>query len=156
LTIRDELLKNNRPRKEWTIADLASPVEHLSTGRSFASGKQLFEVASCVSCHRLNGTGKDFGPDLAKLDLKVTNADILQSLIEPSAKIEEKYQSHIFTTKPGTVITGMILEENPRQLKVIENPLAKADPVLIDRSEIDERAKSPSSIMPKGLLDKLT
>jgi putative heme-binding domain-containing protein len=156
LTIHDELLKNNRPRKEWTIADLASPVEHLSTGRSFASGKQLFEVASCVSCHRLNGAGKDFGPDLSKLDAKVTNAEILQSLIEPSAKVEEKYQSHIFTTKSGTVITGMILEENPRQIKLIENPLAKADPVLIDRGEIEERAKSPSSIMPKGLLDKLT
>ena len=39
---------------------------------------------------------------------------------------------------------------------MIENPLAKTEPVLLDRADIDERAKSPTSIMPKGLLDKLT
>ena len=39
---------------------------------------------------------------------------------------------------------------------MIENPLAKTEPVLLDVRDIDERAKSPSSIMPKGLLDKLT
>ena len=27
---------------------------------------------------------------------------------------------------------------------------------MLERAEIDERAKSPTSIMPKGLLDKLT
>ncbi len=57
LPILDELLKNNRPRKEWKFDDLASSVEGLSSGRSFANGKQIFEVASCVSCHRLNGVG---------------------------------------------------------------------------------------------------
>ena len=57
LPILDDLLKNNRPRKEWAFDDLASSVEGLSSGRSFANGKQIFEVASCVSCHRLNGVG---------------------------------------------------------------------------------------------------
>jgi putative heme-binding domain-containing protein len=156
LPILDNLLKNNRPRKEWAFDDLAKPVETLSAGRSFANGKQIFEVASCLSCHRLNGVGTQLGPDLAQLDSKITHADILRSLLEPSAKIDEKYQTHIFTTKAGTVVTGMILEENPRQIKVIENPLIKADPIMLDRESIEERAKSPASIMPKGLLDKLT
>jgi len=39
---------------------------------------------------------------------------------------------------------------------VIENPLLKAKPVLLKKSEIAGREKSPTSIMPKGLLDKLT
>ena len=68
LPILDDLLKNNRPRKEWTFDDLASSVEGLSSGRSFANGKQIFEVASCVSCHRMNGVGTQVGPDLAQLD----------------------------------------------------------------------------------------
>ncbi len=34
--------------------------------------------------------------------------------------------------------------------------MAKTPPVLIDRADIDEQTKSPTSIMPKGLLDKLT
>ncbi|MGO9923151.1 MAG: PVC-type heme-binding CxxCH protein [Isosphaeraceae bacterium] len=156
LPILDELLKNNRPRKEWAFDDLASSVEGLNGGRSFATGKQIFEVASCVSCHRLNGVGEQIGPDLAQLDAKTTRSDILRSLLEPSAKIDEKYQTHIFTTKMGTVITGMILEENAGRIKLIENPLARTAPVLLDRADIEEHAKSPTSIMPKGLLDKLT
>ena len=39
---------------------------------------------------------------------------------------------------------------------MIENPLAKTTPVVLKKSEIESRAKSPASIMPKGLLDKLT
>ncbi len=156
LPILDDLLKNNRPRKEWAFDDLASAVEGLGSGRSFANGKQIFEVASCVSCHRMNGAGVAIGPDLAQLDAKMTPAEILRSLLEPSAKVDEKYQTHVFSLKSGKVVTGMILEETPGRIKVIENPLARTEPVLLDRADIEERARSPSSIMPKGLLDKLT
>ncbi len=41
-------------------------------------------------------------------------------------------------------------------MKVIENPLAKTEPLVLRKSEIEERVKSPTSVMPKGLLDKLT
>ena len=39
---------------------------------------------------------------------------------------------------------------------MIENPLAKAEPVLLKKTDIDETEESPMSIMPKGLLDKLS
>ena len=58
--------------------------------------------------------------------------------------------------KSGKVVTGMILETTPLRIKVTENPMAKAPPVLIDVADIEDRSKSPTSIMPKGLLDKLT
>ena len=94
LPILDDLLKDNRPRKEWTYDDLASGVEALDHGRSFANARQIFEVASCVSCHRMNGVGEQVGPDLARLDPKMTRGEILRSLLEPSAKVDEKYQTH--------------------------------------------------------------
>jgi putative heme-binding domain-containing protein len=156
LPILDDLLKNNRPRKEWTVADLASSVEDLGQGRSFANGKQIFEVASCVSCHRLNGVGVAIGPDLSQLDPKMTRAEILRNLIEPSAKVDEKYQTNNFVLKSGKVVSGLVLEETPRGIKVIENPLARSEPVVLDRDEIEERSRSATSIMPKGLLDRLT
>ena len=125
LPISDALLKDNRPRKEWTFDDLASSVEALDHGRSFANGKQIFAVASCVSCHRLNGVGEQVGQDLAQLDPKMTRLEILRSLLEPSAKIDDKYRTHVFATKSGKVVTGMILEETPQKIKLIENPLAE-------------------------------
>ena len=50
----------------------------------------------------------------------------------------------------------MILEETPDAVKLIENPLAKAEARTIKKSEIASRQKSPVSMMPKGLLDKLS
>ena len=156
LPILDALLKDNRPRKEWSYDDLVSSVEGLDRGRSFAHARQVFEVASCVSCHRMNGVGEPVGPDLAQLDPKLTRPEILRSLVEPSAKVVDKYATHVFALKSGKVATGMILESSPERLKVIENPMAKTAPVLIDRAEIDEQTRSATSLMPKGLLDKLT
>jgi putative heme-binding domain-containing protein len=156
LPIADELLKSNRPRKEWTFDDLASGIEQIDKGRSFANGKQIFQVANCVACHKLNGVGNEVGPDLAKLDPKMTTAEILKNLLEPSAKIDDKYATYAFDTSSGKIVTGMILEETPQAVKVIENPLAKTQAVVLKPSEIVERKKLTSSIMPKGLLDKLT
>jgi putative heme-binding domain-containing protein len=156
LPIADELLKNNRPRKEWKYDDLASAVAQTHNGRSFANGKQMFQVAVCVSCHKLNGVGAEIGPDLAKLDAKLKPEEIWHDIVEPSFKINEKYQSWTITTKAGKSVTGLIVEETPEAVKVLENPLAKAPPVVIKKSDIDEKQKSPTSIMPKGLLDKLT
>jgi putative heme-binding domain-containing protein len=157
LPIVDELLKFNRPRKEWKFEELASSVEQMNGGRSFSSGKHLFEITNCVACHKLNGVGQEIGPDLTKIDPKLAKpVEVLHDLLEPSFRIDEKYQSWTFETESGKVVTGLILEETGDKVKVIENPLAKAEPVVLKKSDIASRTKSPTSIMPKGLLDKLT
>jgi putative heme-binding domain-containing protein len=150
------MLENIRPRTEWKLEDLAPDLEHLAHGRSFGSGKQMFQVANCVACHKLNGTGNAFGPDLAQLDPKFQPADILKELIDPSARINEKFQTQVFVTDAGKTVSGLVVEEGPETLKVIENPLAATEPVVLQRGDIVERQKSPTSIMPKGLLDKLS
>ena len=156
LKIQDELLKFTRPRKEWTYDELASSIDHLEPGRSFSNAQQLFRLASCTSCHKVNNEGVDFGPDLAKLDAKQKPTDILRNVLEPSTKIDDKYASYLFDLESGQVVTGMILSETTKEVKVIENPLAKAEPRTLAVSEITERKRSPVSMMPKGLLDKLS
>jgi putative heme-binding domain-containing protein len=156
LPLADELLKFNRPRKEWKYEELAASVEQTDHGRSYSNGKQLFQVANCVACHRMDGSGNEFGPDLTKLDAKLKPVDILRDILEPSFRINEKYYTYVFETQAGKLITGLILEETPETVKVIENPLAKAEPLVLKKADIAERKKSPTSIMPKGLLDKFT
>src|SRR5438552_1708786 len=73
-----------------------------------------------------------------------------------SAKINEKFQTQIFQLDSGQTITGLVIEETPTLVKLIENPLAKTTPIEIKVAEITARKKSPTSIMPKGLLDKVT
>jgi putative heme-binding domain-containing protein len=156
VTIADELLKSTRPRKEWTFDDLASSVSQLGNGRSFSNGKQLFQLASCISCHRMAGAGHEFGPDLTKLEPKQAPADLLRNILEPSAKINEKFQAVLFELESGQVLSGLIVGETPDVVKVVENPLASTEPRILKRSEIFGRKPSPTSLMPKGLLDKLT
>ncbi len=157
----DELLKFNRPRTEWKLADLAPTVDELDKGgRSFARGKQIFNVAACVSCHKFDGAGQEFGPDLTKLDAKEfkTPTDLLKHLLEPSLRIEEKYLNYKFDLLSGSSFTAMVLEKTAGgDYKVIENPLAKAEARLVKKDDLDGAPKpSAVSIMPKGLLDKLT
>lgn len=152
----DALLASNRPRTEWKLADLGPAIEQMKHGRSFATGKQMFTVANCIACHKVDNVGNAFGPDLTKLDAKLTQLDVLKEVLDPSAKINEKFQTVQLLLADGTTKTGLVLEETPDQLKLIENPLAKAERVTIKKSDIEARQPSKVSIMPKGLLDKLT
>ncbi|MFN7627059.1 MAG: PA14 domain-containing protein, partial [Pirellula sp.] len=89
LAVKDELLNSIGRNTEWKIEDLAADLKELKHGRSYEVGKSLFSAASCVGCHKLGGEGKEFGPDLSKLDDKKMTADyILKSILQPSADIE--------------------------------------------------------------------
>jgi putative heme-binding domain-containing protein len=156
LAIKDDLLKDRRPRTEWKFEDLSPVVSELKNGRSWANGKHLFQVASCISCHKLDGMGNEYGPDLTKLDPKLTPTDILKDIVEPSFRINEKYITYQFDMKSGVTFTGLILKETPTEVTIIENPLAKTAPRVIKVDDIETRTKSKVSLMPKGLLDKLT
>lgn len=156
LPIQDDLLKFNRPRKEWKLEELAPSLAGLEHDRSYSNAKQIFQIASCVACHKLNNTGNEFGPDLTKLDPKWTPQEILSEILDPSKKINEKFQPYSFVLTNGKIVTGLILEETPQLVKVIENPLVSKEPTIIPKPLIDEQIKSKNSIMPQGLLDKLT
>jgi putative heme-binding domain-containing protein len=156
LPIKDDLLKDRRPRTEWKLDELAPALADLAHGRSYNAGKQMFTVASCVACHKLDNVGNPFGPDLTKLDAKLQPLDILKEMLDPSAKINETFQTSVFQLVSGKVVMGLVIEEKPDSLKVVENPLAKTPPIEIKKDEIEAQKKSPVSIMPKGLLDKLT
>ena len=67
LPIKDALLKDRRPRTEWKYDELASALAELSQGRSHAHGKQMFTVAACVACHKLENVGNQFGPESVSL-----------------------------------------------------------------------------------------
>ena len=162
----DPLLKDRRPRTEWKLEDLSDVVanlsddhghgEHQHAAPNYGNGKQLFTVANCVGCHKLDGVGREFGPDLTKLEPKWSSVDILKEILDPSLKINEKYQTNVIELGNGKVLTGLVVEETPEVIKLVENPLIKAEPIVIKRGDIVERTKSKVSIMPKGLLDKLT
>ena len=157
LPIQDELLKMNTRSHEWTYDELAGDLGQWMQGRSYEVGKELFKVASCTGCHKLSDEGNVFGPDLALLDdKKRTPEALLRSIVEPSKEIDEKFQSKMFLLDDGRAITGMVMAESDGEIQVVVNPLAKDRPTIIDPESIESEKKSDVSLMPKGLLDKLS
>lgn len=157
IEMKDELLKSIGRNTEWKYDDLVTDLKDLEHGRSYEVGKSLFKAANCTGCHQLSGVGQTIGPDLAKLEEKRLKAEyLLKSILQPSLDIEEKYQSQVIVTSSGSLYTGVILEENDKQVKLLVDPLAKGEPLVIEKDDIEDRKKSPTSIMPAGLLNRLT
>ena len=162
LTMRDELLQFTERNTEWTYDELAQPVkvlasDHIHEARQFDVAKSLFTVATCVACHKLNGEGREFGPDLATLDPKKKNPDyVLRSILDPSTEIDEKYRNYAFELDSGKTVTGLVVKETASEIHVSEDPVARPEPTIIKKNEIEERRKLPTSTMPKGLLSKLS
>jgi putative heme-binding domain-containing protein len=157
LKIEDDLLKYAGQNHDWKVDELLESVKGLGKDRSFDVGRNAFKVAACISCHRMNEQGPQIGPELTKLDPQKHNLEyILRSVVTPSEKIDEKFQSYVFELNSGKVVTGMILEETPDTVEVIENPLLKTQPLVIPTRSIESRQKSSKSIMPEGLISKLT
>lgn len=157
LTVHDELLLSIGRNTEWKLSDLSSEIKMAEHGRSYEVGRSLFRAANCVGCHQLGGEGKAFGPDLAKLDdKKRTPEAVLKAIIEPSADIEDKYRSRIFQLESGAVVTGMVTHEDAQTIHVMVDPLAKSEPTIFEKSEIEGEKTSAVSTMPQGLLNKLS
>jgi putative heme-binding domain-containing protein len=157
LEMKDDLLKYLGRNTDWQLDDLKGDVMHLShRANNFAVGQQLFKAAACVGCHKLNGQGNNVGPDLTKLPPEYSKVDVLEHILNPSKKVDKKYQSNVISLTSGKVLTGLIVEETGDSLKLIDNPSAPDKITTIAKSDIEERTPSEVSIMPKGVLNKLT
>ena len=156
LTVKDELLKFNRPLKKWTFAELKPALATLSEDRSFDRGKELFQAASCAACHTVKDEQNRFAPDLTQLDPKRKPEEILRSMVEPSHEINEKYQMSQFVLDTGKSAVGLVVEETDTEVTLMADPLASCAPIILDKDEIEDRSKSEISLMPSGLLDRLS
>lgn len=157
LEMKDDLLKYLGRNTDWLLDDLKGDVMHLAhRSNNFEVGQQLFKAAACIGCHKLNNQGNTIGPDLTKLPPEYSKVDVLEHILNPSKKIDQKYQSNVIVLTSGKVLTGLIVEETDDTLKLIDTPATPEKTAIILRSEIENRTPSEVSIMPKGVVNKLT
>ena len=157
LPIKDELLKSSTRGREWKYDDLITSMSPIPHERSFEVGKELFKAATCVACHRLNDEGQDFGPKFTELkDEELTPEYLLRSMLEPSKVIKENFQSETFVLSTGRFVSGLVVEETGDTIKIVIDPATKGKPTEIKKSSVVSREKSPNSMMPEGLLNKLS
>ena len=157
IAIEDDVLKIKRTTTEWKLADFEKSFdEEFAEGRNFETGKQMFKMASCISCHQMKGEGVNIGQNLEELNPEYKPIDVLGHILEPSSKIDPKYQTQRFALESGEVISGIVTFEDNLMIRYIDNPIAGGDAKVIRVSNIEERSKSKISIMPTGLVDQLS
>ena len=114
-----------------------------------SAGRVVFRK-TCASCHKLFDDGKPVGPELT--GSQRTNLDyLLENLLDPNAVIGRDYRMSVIATNAGRIITGIIKEETA---KIVTVQTAN-EIVLIAKSDIEHRKRSPVSLMPEGQLEKL-
>lgn len=140
--------------KTLTPEELNALQESVTKNGDAARGQEIYrrKELACITCHSIGGAGGLVGPDMLSLGASSPLDYIIQSLLEPSAKIKEGYHTVSIATVDGKVINGVIVREGTDDLVIRD---AQNKEVAIPKGDIDERANSPTSMMPADLTSKL-
>lgn len=129
---------------------LAHPADARRGAALFQEGGK---AAACLACHFVNGIGRDFGPDLTKVGGRLDRAQILESLLHPSAILAEGFATAVVTMKDGGAQTGFIVKQTDASL-TLKIPAGQS--VELKKADIAAQQALPASLMPEGLLQAFT
>jgi putative heme-binding domain-containing protein len=117
-------------------------------------GERIFrtEQFNCLKCHAVGGAGGRVGPDMISLGASAQPDYLLESLLNPNAKVKENYHTTVVATTSGEVIAGVQVQRSPATLTL---RTAENRTVDIAVTDIDEQSQGVS-LMPEGLVDALT
>ncbi|HZM01731.1 MAG TPA: PVC-type heme-binding CxxCH protein, partial [Candidatus Saccharimonadales bacterium] len=102
----------------------------------------------CVACHRVSGVGVDYGPDLTTVGRRLIKQDIIESVIDPSAKVAPQYLTTVIETKDGDSYSGFAVAEASDSVTL---RIAGGKNQVIRKSDIGKRETVKVSSMPEGL-----
>ncbi len=139
--------------RDWKLEDF--DFREAPAQPAIEAGKQAFHDAGCVLCHRFGNDGGAVGPDLTSVGARFGPRDLLDTILNPSKAIDEKYRSTSITLKNGEEVSGMMEREDDETL-VLRGGLTGEAAMEIQKDNIATRRLSDASPMPAGLLNGLT
>jgi quinoprotein glucose dehydrogenase len=115
-------------------------------------GRRIFwnhQSAQCTRCHSFNDYGGNAGPRLNGIASRISRDQILEALVNPSARIAPGFGTARLELKNGAALTGILQSENARTvvLKISDKP-----DTVIQKADIVRRTNSPSSMPPMSVL----
>jgi len=136
------------------ITEIASHKKYLTDAAiesgDLLEGRSVFE-RTCATCHAMFGSGETVAPDLTGSNR--ANLDyILENIVDPDAVVGKDYQLNVVVTKTGRVVSGLIRKKTTTALTV----RTINEDVVIPLDSVAQVRLEETSMMPKGLLEKLT
>lgn len=150
----DDFVPEAERRK--TLGRVFDPQVLLSKQGDVARGKLIFfsDNARCRTCHDIDDPVKSTGPTLTDISKKyIRPSELLQHILKPSDKIDDKYAAWIVVKSSGQVLTGLRQAENASSISL---RTVDGTTVTVQKDEIEEQQQSRKSLMPEGILSDLT
>ncbi|WP_197454820.1 PVC-type heme-binding CxxCH protein [Stieleria varia] len=162
--LEKELMREGQETKEFSNEALETELLNTPAGELAAvamaegnlqRGKRLFyeSSAACFACHDPPKGAARLGPDLAKMTTKLTEEELVDSILRPSKLIDKSFMQVSVLDVDGKVQTGIRISENDKEI-VLRN-LAEPNPIKIKQDDIEVVKESDVSLMPENLTRQL-
>ncbi len=147
--IRQEAAKYVKPAATASSEPLP-PVKKLAEMRGdVAKGKIVFNtIGTCIKCHKVQGEGKEVGPDLSEIGSKLSREDMFVAILNPSAAVSHNYETYSCLTSDGAVLTGTLINQTDKSVTIRS---AEAIETTVATEDIEELKKQAVSLMPADL-----
>ena len=116
------------------------------------NGKEMFVSLSCNKCHTLSPKEAPRGPMLSDVGARIKRPELIESIILPSEKIVMGYEPKMVVVD-GEHLTGFITNDSGDQFVL---HLPTGDTKTIQKKQVTKIGEMKLSIMPTGLVSKLT
>ena len=133
--------------KAFTASPAAAAQTELLEGGSVAAGQDIVANhlnANCLACHSVTAGGSEVGPNLRTVGGQNDRAALLESLLNPAAKIATGFGLVSVNLKDNSAVTGTLAKETPTAVTV---RLFDGTMRTVPRADIANQAPSVS-IMP--------
>ena len=115
-----------------------------------ARGAAVYQKASCAACHT---GGQALGPDLSGVAGRFSRDDLFTAILQPSKDISPRYRTTSVSLSDGKTYQGLVIYEATDSLLLQTGP---ASTVRVPADKIEAKRTSDTSLMPAGLLDRIT
>jgi len=114
------------------------------------SGRGYFfwnSSGQCVRCHTIGDVGGKVGPDLTNIGNVLKREQILEAIVNPSARLSPGFGTVKVTLTDGSEVTGILMKEDAKEIIL---KTSNAEPLEIELSRISKRQNFPSGMPPMG------
>jgi putative heme-binding domain-containing protein len=109
-------------------------------------GRRIFfanQSAQCIRCHSYNDRGGNAGPRLNGVAARLSREQLLEALINPSARLAPGFGTVTLQLKNGKTVSG-ILDGETNSSITVKSGDQKSE--VIPKSQIAKRTNAPSSM----------
>lgn len=161
LDILNAVAKRPEPEFKASIADYEASLDkanplaafHIAIeGGNVDNGQKIFHGSgNCVQCHKAGARpGGEAGPNLNGIAARENGQYILESIVEPNAKLTPGYSPIAITMNDGSLVSGLMMKETDTEV-VVKNIETKKE-TICKKSDIKTLPPAMSTMPPMGLI----